>query len=233
MVQRVLKAELDLLENLAPSVPLEKRVNWESQDYRVIQDDKDLRVRAVSPASLEPTARKEPGALQGNLVREVKEVQRVLVEPEEPEVRRENQVLRAQQGTTAPQVHPVREDLKDLRDPWVSPDQRAPLDHLERTDCPDILASVEKRVSKEKLVHLAQEVLSGLRDPLERPVQSVSEVIPDPLDHQESRVFQEQVAKKEQRETLDLLEPPVKTAPLVCEASLESEVYLAPRAQQV
>lgn len=171
--------------------------------------------------------------MQGNLVHEVKEVRRVLVEHGEPGVRRENQGPRAQQGTTAPQVHPVRGDLKDLRDPWVSPDRRAPLDRPERTDCLDIPASVERRVSKGKPAPLVQEVLSDLRDPLERPVQSVSEAIPDPLDHQESRVFQAPVAKREQRETLDLLGPPVKTVPLVSEASLGSGVYLAPRAQQV
>ncbi|GLD55053.1 collagen alpha-1(XI) chain, partial [Lates japonicus] len=229
MVLRVLKAELDPTENQVPLGLLEKRVNSVSQDCQVIQEDKDQRARAVSLGSLEPTARKELGVLQVNLVQEVKEVQRVLVVLEEPEVQQENQVPRAQQATTAPQAHLVREDLKDPRDLWASLDQRAPLDHLERMGCPDTLASVEKRVSKVKLVHQAQEVLSGPRDPLERLVPLVREVTLAPPVLQENRVFQVLLERREQRETLDHKDPPVKTVPLAFEVSQEREVYLVPR----
>lgn len=233
MVLRVPKVELAPPESPVRLVLLERRVNWAFQDCQVIQEDKDLRARAVSQGSLEPTARKEPGALQANLVQEDKEVQQVLVGHEEPEVQQESLVPRAQQETMGLQAGLVREGLKDLRDQWASLDQRAPLDHLERTGCPDTLVSVERRVSKEKLVHLVQEVLSGPRDQLERLGPLVREDTLDPQAHPESRVFQVLLAKRELRETLDRKDPPVKTVPPAFEASLEKEVYLAPRVQQV
>lgn len=155
---RVPKAELAPLESLVHLALLEKRVNWAFQDFQVIQEDKDLRAQVVSPASLEPTERKEPGASQENQVPEGREDQLVLVEPEEPEVRQENQVQREHQGMTVLQVHPGREGLKDLRGPWASPDRRALLVLQGRMDCPGTLVSVERRVSKEKLVHQVQEV---------------------------------------------------------------------------
>lgn len=233
MVLRVLKAEQVPMENQVLLVLLEKRVNLAFQDCQVIQEDKDLRARVVSPGSLEPTARKEPGVLQENPAQEGKEVQRVLVGLVELEVQQENQVLRAQQATMVLQVRLVREALKDLRDQWVSLDQRAPLDHLERMGCPDTLVSVERPVSKEKLVHQAQEVLSGPRDQLGRLVPLVREATLDPLVHPESRVFQVLLARKEQREILDHRDLLAKMVLLAFEASLEKEVYLAPRAQQV
>lgn len=230
---RVPKAVLAPPESQVPLVLLEKRVNWAFQDCQVIQEDKDPRAQAVSQGSRVPTVRKEPGVLQANLVQEGKEVQRVLVGAVEPEVQQENQVPRAQQATTVLQARPVRGGLKDLRAQWASLDQRAPLDHLERMGCPDTLVSAEKQVSKEKLVHQAQEVLSGPRDRLERLVPLVREVTLDPLAHPESRVFQALLARREPRETLDHKDRPAKTVPPASEASLEKEVYLVPRAQQV
>lgn len=233
MVPRVLKAELAPTESQVPLVQLEKRVNWVSPDYQVIQEDKDLRAQVVSLGSLVLMVKKEPGALLVNLVQEGREVQRVPAALEEPEVRQENLVPRAQQAMTVLQARLVREDLKDLRDQWASLDQRAPLDHLERMGCLDTLASVERRVSKEKLVHQAREVLLGLRDLLEKLVPSVREATLDLLAHPESRVFQELLARREPREILDPRDPLVKTAPLASVASLEREVYLVPRALQV
>lgn len=233
MVLRVLKAEPAPMENQVQLVQLEKRVNWASRDCQVTLEDKDLKAQAVSQGSPEPTARREPGALLANPVREGKEVQQVLAELVEPEVQQENLVPRAQQATMVLQAHLVREDLKDHRDQLVSLDQRAPLDHLERMGCLDTLASAERRVSKEKLVHQAQEVLSGPRDLLERLVQLVREATLDPPAHPESKVFQVLVARREPREILDLRDPPVKTVPPVFVASPEREVYPVPRGLQV
>lgn len=233
MVLRVLKAELAPMESQVPLAQLEKRVNWGSLDCQVIQEDKDLRAQAVSLGSLVPMVKKEPGALLENLVQEGREVQRVLVVLEEPEVQQENLVPRAQQAMTVLQARLVREDLKGLRDQWASLDQRAPLDHLERMGCLDTLASVERRVSKEKLVHQAREVLLGLRDPLEKLVLLVREATLDLLVPPESRVFQVLLARREQREILDPRDPLVKTVPPGSVASLEREVYLVPRALQV
>ncbi|XP_068435728.1 uncharacterized protein [Clinocottus analis] len=233
MVLRVPKVDLAPTETQVPLVLLEKRVNWVFQDCQVIQEDKDRRARAVSLGSPEPTARKEPEALQAKLVQEVKEVQRGLVGVEEPEVQQESPVPRAHQATTVLQAVLVREGLKDLRDPWASLDQKAPLAHLERTGCPDTLVSAVRRVSKEKLVHQAQEVLLAPRDQLERLVLLVREATLDPLVHPVSRVFQVLLARRERRETLDHKDPPVKTVHPAFEVSQEKEVYLALRAQPV
>lgn len=231
--RRVLKAEPAPRENPDPSVQLEKRANWVSPGCRVILEDKDRRAPAGSPGFLEPTARKEPGASLVNQVREVKEVQQVLVGLEEPEDQPGSLVQRALRETTALQAPPVREDLKDHRGQWVSPDRRAPLARLGRTDFLDILVSAARRVSKEKRVHRAREVSSGRRDPLVRPVPLVSEATPDLLALPESRVFQAPPVKREPRAILDLRDPPVRTVRPASVASPESEVYLVPRAPQV
>lgn len=233
MVPRVLKAELAPTESQVPLVQLEKRVNWVSPDCQVIQEDKDLRAQVVSLGSLVLTVKKEPGALLANLVQEGREVQRVPVALEEPEVQQENLVRRAQQAMTVLQARLVREGLKDLRDQWASLDQRAPLGHLERMGCLDTQGSVERRVSKEKPVHQAREVLLGLRDLLEKLDPLVREATLDLLAHPESRVFQVLLARREPREILDPRDPLVKMVPLASVASLEREVCLVPRALQV
>lgn len=157
-VLRVPKVALDPTESPGPSVLLEKRVNLVCQGCQVIQEGKDLRAPVGFRASQGPMERKAPGELLGNLVQEVSEVQQVHVGPEEQGVPLENQDPRARQATTALLVHPARGDLKDLRDPLVSPDQRGHLDHQERMDCPDTPDREEKRVSKERLVLLVLEV---------------------------------------------------------------------------
>lgn len=73
----------------------------------------------------------------------------------------------------------------------------------------------------------------GPRDQLERLDLWERGDIPDLLVHPESRVFLEEPAKKEQRETPAHKDPPVKTAPLASEVSLESEVYLELRVPRV
>ncbi|KAK6299506.1 hypothetical protein J4Q44_G00295390 [Coregonus suidteri] len=124
-------------------------------------------------------------------------------------------------------------DLKDPRAPSGSQDQKAPLDHLERTGCPATLVREERRDSKERQVHPAQEELLVLRAPQERPVPSVKEVTLDPQVHPESRVFLALLAKREPRETPVPREPPVRTVPLVYEDSQEREVCPARRVQLV
>lgn len=127
------------------------------QDYQATQDDKGRRAHLASQDSQEPTERKEPGVLRANPVQGGKEVQRVHVALAGQEVRQANQALRAQRAMTVLLARLAREDLKDPRALWASQDQRAPLDHLERTGCPDILASAERRDSKERLAPRVQE----------------------------------------------------------------------------
>lgn len=230
---RAPKAELVPAASQVPSDMLERKVNWASQDCQDTRGDKDRRAPAGSQGFPEPTERKEPEALQANRVPEDREVRRVLVELVGPEVQQENQGQRAHQETTVPRARLEREDHKDLRGQWASPDRRALLAQLERMGCLDIPASVARQVSKEKLDHQAQEVLSVPRDPLEKLVPLVREATLDPLVHPENRGFQGLLARRERRETLDHRGPRAKMDPPACEAFLEREVYLAPRVLQV
>lgn len=157
-VLRVPKVELGPMESLVPLVLLVKRVNLVCQVCQAIQEGKDLRAPAGFQASQGPMERKAPGELLGNLVREAKEAQQVHVGPEARGVPQENQDQRARQATTALLVRLGRGDLKDLRDPLVSLDQRGPLDLQERMGCRDTLDREEKQVSKERLVRLVLEV---------------------------------------------------------------------------
>jgi len=220
-------------ESLVPWVLLERRVNWAFQDYQATQEDKDPRAPVASQGSREQTARKEPGALRANLVQGGSEVQRVHVVDAGREVLQASQALRAHRATMDHQAGLAREDLKDPRARLVSPDRKAPLDHLERTGCPDTLASAERRDSKERRALLAQAEWWDPRDPLERPVLSVREATLDPQAHPESRGFPAPLARREQRETQDPREQPARTVLRDYEDSPEREVYLAPRVQLV
>jgi len=231
--RRVLRADRAPTASLVPWVWQERRVNWVYQDYLDTQEDKDPRAPVVSLGSPEPTARKEPGALRANLVQGGSEVQRVHGADVGREVRQESQALRAHRVTMDHRAGLAREDLKDPRVQLVSRDQKAPLDHLERTGCPDTLASAEKRDSKERQALQAQAELWVPRDPLERPVPLAREATPDPQARLESRVFPAPLARREQRETQDPRERPVRTVPQVCEDSPEREAYLVPRVQLV
>lgn len=230
---RVPRAGRAPTESLVPWVLLERRVNWAYRDYQATQEDKDPRAPAVSLGSPEPTARKEPGAWRANLVQGGSEVQRVHVADVGQEVRQASQALRAHRATMDHQAGLAREDLKDPRVQLVSPDRKAPLDHLERTGCPDTLANVEKRDSKERPALQAQAELWVPRDPLERLVLSAREATLDPQAHLESRVFLVPLARREQRETQDPRERPARTVLRVYEGSPEREVYPAPRVQLV
>lgn len=199
------------------------------QGYQVIQEGKDQRAPAGFRASQGPTGRKAPGASPGNLVQEVKEVQRVHVGPEERGVPQENQDQRERPATMALLVHPGRGDLKDHRGPWVSLDQRDHLGHQERMGCPDTLAREERQVSKERLVHLVLEASLGHRDRLERLARLVREATLDHPDHQESRVCPGLEAKRAPRETQARRDRPEKTVRPVSEVSPESEVFQALR----
>lgn len=228
-VPRVPKDEPDPTESPVPSVQLEKRVNSVCQDYQVTQDGRGPRAPVGFRASQGRMERKAPGELLGNLVREVSEVQQVHVEREERGVLPENQDLRERLAMMALLVHLGRGDLKDLRDPLVSLDQRDHLDPQERMGCPDTLDREEKQVFKERLVHLVPEASSGRRDQLERLDPWVREATLDLRDHQESRVCQELEAKRAPRETQAPRDLPVKTVPQASEVSPESEVFLEPR----
>jgi len=230
---RALRAGRAPTESLVPWVWLERRVSWVSRDYQATQEDKDPRAPAVSLGSPEPTARKEPGAWRANPVQGGSEVQRVHVADAGQGVRQASQALRAHRATMDHQAGLAREDLKDPRAQLVSLDRKAPLDHLERTGCPDTLASAEKRDSKERPALPALVEWWVPRDPLERPALSAREATLDPRARLESRVFPVPLAKREQRETQDPREQPARTVPRACEGSPESEVYPAPRVQRV
>lgn len=203
------------------------------RDYQGTQEDKDPRARLDSQVSQEQTGRKEPGVSRANLVQGGNEVQRVHVVLGGQEVLQASQALRAQRATTDLLARLAREDLKDPRAPWASLDRRAPLDHLERTGCPDTLASAERRDSKERQDHLVQEEWSGLRVLPERRAPSVREDILDPQVPPESRGFLALVARREPRETQAPRELLVKTVPPGSEDSPEREVFLAQRVQLV
>lgn len=205
-VLRVPKVALAPTANPALWVLLERRASWVFQVCQVTQEDKDLRVRPVSLDSQEPTEKKEPGVWQANLVQGGKEVQRVHVVLGVQEVQLESQVLRAQRAMMVHQARLAREDLKDPRAQLVSPDQRAPLDHLERMDCPVTLASVVRRVSKERPDHQGLEESWDHRDQRERPDPSVREDTPDPQVLLESRDFLALLVKRVPRETQVLRE---------------------------
>jgi len=220
-------------ESLDPWDWLERRENWVFQDYQATREDKDPRARLDSQGSQEPMGRKEPGVLRANLVQGGKEVQRVHVVLGGQEVLQASQALRAQRATTVHLARLAREDLKDPRAPWASLDRRAPLDHLERTGCPDTLANAERRDSKGRRDHLVQEEWLGLRVLQEKRAPSEREDTPDPQGPPESRAFLVLVARREPRETLDPKEPLVKMVPLGFEDSPEREVFLARRVQPV
>jgi len=59
---RALRADQVPTESLGPWDLLERRENWEFQDYQVTQEDKARRARLASRDSQEPMERKEPGA---------------------------------------------------------------------------------------------------------------------------------------------------------------------------
>lgn len=129
---------------------LERRANLESLDCLGTLVDKAPRAPTASLDSPGQMARREQGespakqALEDNVVRRVHVVAVVL------EDQRESQVQRALQAMMDPGVHQERGDLKDHRDPSVSPDLKDPTVRQEKMGCPVILDREERRASKER-----------------------------------------------------------------------------------
>lgn len=171
-------------------------------------DPRDLLDSQDSPAQ---TARREQGVLRANQDQEDNEDQRAPEGREDRGARLAKLEQRELQEVTALLVLLERGDCPDLREPMASPDQRDPLDHQERTGCPDTLAKEEKLVSKVKWVHLGLLESLDLRVLQERPAPWVSVAILDPQVHLESRDFLVPQGRRAPRETLDPPEDPVKT----------------------
>lgn len=205
-----------------------KRVNWEFLDCRVTQEDKDQRVLRVSKVSLEPTGKKEPGERQEKRDPEDSEDRpdhAARGDPEDPPAKQDQRVT---QEVTVLQGHLVRGACQALKDQLDSQDQKARLDLLGKTDCPDTLDREERLVSKARRALPAPRAWSDLRDRPVRPDRWEIEATQDPQARLESRVFPEPREKKGPRATQALLVHLVRTAPQVQEVSPEREVCLGP-----
>lgn len=115
--------------------------------------------------------------------------------------------LRVPQALLERKVDRERKDLKAqleetvFRDLWVCPDLEDLLDHLERTETRENLASrarKEAKVTKESMVHLVQ---PALKDPSEHPVLLVQMESPVP---EVSRVCSARREMKDQEDSPDL-----------------------------
>lgn len=201
-----------------------RRVNSESPDCQDTQEDKDQRDLRVSKVSLAPTERKELGERQESLAHADSEDRRALGEREDREDRQEKLDQRATQGTTAHQDLRERGVCQALRDQLVSPDQRALLDLLEKTGCPDIPDREERLDSKARPAPLVLQAWSDLRVQQVRPDQWEIEATPDPRAHLASKVYPELRGRKEPRVTPDPRAQQVKTVLPVLEVSPEREV---------
>lgn len=122
----------------------------ESLDCPVTLADKALRAPTASLDLREQTARRVQGESPAKQALEDSEAQRVHEEVVVPEDQQESQVQRAPQAMMDLLAHQERGDLKDLRDPLVSPDLKDPMALQEKMGCPVIPDRGERRASKER-----------------------------------------------------------------------------------
>lgn len=213
MVQRGQRVALGPQVNSDQSDSLEIRENLVYLDFLDILEDWAQRDLLGSQDSQAQMARREQGVSLANLDPEDKEDQRVPEGREDREEQQENQEQRGHQEVTAPLDLLERGDCPGLREPTVFLDQKDPLDLQGKTACPGILDRGEKLVSKARWVHLEVLESSDLRVHLERLAPWVSVDTPDPQAHPENRVCQVPRGKKEPKETPVLLEVLVKMGP--------------------
>lgn len=138
---------------------LGKRENSAFQGSQVIQEGKVQRVQSDSQDSQEPTERRVEGVRLANQDQGGSEVQRVHVVKEVQEAALESLALRATPVVMDPQVLLAKGDHQDLKDQLDFLDQKAPLVHQGRMDCPVTPAREEKLVSKARQVLQALQVL--------------------------------------------------------------------------
>lgn len=170
------------------------------------------------PASLDSpgrTARKGRGESLAKQAPEGNEAQRVHVVAAVLEDQQESQVQRAPQAMMDLLARQERGDLKDHRDPSVSPDLKDPMAHQEKTGCPVILDRGERRVSKERQDLQDPEGWLDHRAQLERQ---------DPAESEDTQALQVHLVS---RVSLELLERRVERAIQVLTVIVERQGLLA------
>lgn len=213
MVQRGRRVASDPPVSSDQSDSLERRVNLVFLDSLDILEDKDLRDPSDSQVSPVQMERREQGVSLAKLDQEDKEDQRAPEGREDRGALLGNQEPRELQEAMAHLVLLERGDCPDLREPTVSPDQRALLDPQERMGCLDTLGRGEKLVSKVRWVHLDLLESLDLRVHQERQVPWASAATLDPRVHLVSRDFLVPQERRAPRETLGPQEAPEKMGP--------------------
>lgn len=171
----------------------------ESLDCPGTLDDKALRAPTVSQDSPGRTARRGQGESPAKQAQEGNVAQRVHVVGVVLEDQQESQVQRAPQAMMDLLARQERGDLKDHRDPSVSPDLKDPMVHQEKMDCPVIPDREERRASKERQDLQDPEGWLDHRALQERQDLAESEDTQAPLVHLVSKVYPEQLEKRVER----------------------------------
>lgn len=153
-------------------------------------------------------ARRERGELPAKQAQEGNVAQRVHVAAVVLEDQQESQVQRAPQAMMDLLAHLERGDLKDHRDPSVSPDLKDPMAHQEKMGCPVIPDREERRASKERQDLQDPEGWLDHRAQLERQDPAESEDTQALLVHLVSKVYLELLEKKVER-VIQVLRVPV------------------------
>lgn len=161
--------------------------------------DKAPRAPTASLDSPGQTARREQGESPAKQAPEGNVAQRVHVVVVVQEDQQESQEQRAPQAMMDQGVRQERGDLKDHRDPSVSPDLKDPMAQQEKMDCPVILDSEERQASKERQDLQDPEGWLDHRDQLERQDPAEREDIQALLVHLVSKVYLELLEKRVER----------------------------------
>lgn len=193
--------------------------------------DKALRAPMASLDLLEQTARRVQGESPAKQALEDNEARRVHVAVVVPEDQPESQVQRAPQAMMDLLARQERGDLKDHRDPLVSPDLKDPMALQEKMGCPVIPDRGERRVSKERPDLQDLEGWLDHRARLERPDLEESGDTQALLVLLVSKVCLELLGKRVERVIQALRVPVASQDLLVSGASRGQEVFQGPWVQ--